>query len=162
MRADGQHLNLRLVHRLQDGPLESSEPTWHQQLPVVPRVRLPHSEGKVWLVGSHGEVAERLPVNATWASDLGLMVTEVDVTGMVGSTWFPPAFAISASYVGKPWVEPVPSDLAEAQPTDSKLPSAASLRVLVAQLLLDYQPAARKSDARWKRAFAGLMRTAHR
>jgi hypothetical protein len=159
---DGHRVRFRLVERLQQGPVEAGTASWVSHLPVVPRLRLPHDGGSIWLVGERGQLEERPGTAATWLADLGLMANEVDVTSMVRSTWFEPAFVVSNSFRGKPWVEPVPPGLGKAQA--SELPRAlnrSAARDLVSKLLVGYSPAARAADASWKRAFAALMRTAH-
>jgi hypothetical protein len=158
----GSRLQMRLVDRMQQGPLPPDLHSWVDEVPVVPRVVVPWEAGSIWLVGERGELEQRPVVAPAWAEALRLTISEIDVTSTVRSTWFEPAFVIADSFRGKPWVAPVPAGAAEAQPGErSRLLNPAAARALVTRLLTGYQPVARQSDARWKRAFAALLRTAH-
>jgi hypothetical protein len=126
-------------------------------------VRLPGAHEKVWLLGDKGEAEERAVRPAAWLNDLDLMDNEVDVTGLLNSTSFAPGYVVAPSFMGKPWVERVPDGVAMAHDSEpSRGFPAASARELVSRLLVDYAPAERKVDARWKKCLAAFLRTVHR
>lgn len=162
VEADGHRLRFRLVERLQQGPVETVASSWVDGLPIAPHLRLPHERGSIWLVGERGQLEERPAIAPAWVTGLGLMANEVDVTSMVSSTWFEPSFVVSSCFHGKPWIEAIPDGMAKPQSTERPRElNRAAARELVSKLLLGYGPPARTADERWKRAFAGLMRTAH-
>lgn len=163
LNADGHRLSLRLVDRLESGPsARHGRPSWSDDLPVVERVRVPWHAGSIWLVGERGELEERPPAPPPWLQELGLVVGELDVTSMLTSTGFAPAFVVARTYRGKPWVEAVPKTLARAR--DGERPrelNRSAARELVSALLVQYGPDDRAADPRWKRAFAAVLRAVH-
>ena len=163
IQADGKQIPLRLLERLVESPVTPDREVWTDVLVESARVRVPCSGDSVWLLGADGELEERTPVPPGWVASLGLMANEVDLTGVVAQTWFQPAYLVSSSYMGKPWVEPVGVPAIHGEHDRTRRPfDRDKARKLVTALMHDYGPEVRKTDKRWKRSFAALMRTVHR
>ena len=162
VQVDGATTRIRLVTEAKVGPGDEPVDSWIDGLVASDRLAIPHDRGNVWLIGSNGEAEERKPVSPTWLKDLGLLQNQVDVSGLIRNAAFPPAYVVSPSYMGKPWVQEVPRPYTESTAFESPRPlNIAAARMLVEALLVEYRPARMRDDRTWKRALAALLRTAH-
>jgi hypothetical protein len=162
VRGDGTTIHFRLVGEVKVGPSDEPVDSWIDGMTTSDRLAIPHDRGNVWLIGTNGEAEERKPVSPAWLTDLGLLRNQVDVSALIRNAAFPPAYVVSPSYMGKPWVQAVPGAYKVSTVFESPRPlNLAAARMLVEALLVDYRPSRMREDRAWKRALAAFLRTAH-
>lgn len=161
--ADGHQVRFRLSDRLLAVGDVVDGPSWYDDLDHPVRMSVPHDGGTVWIVGADGACAERKVAECRWATELGLFANEADVTGVVGTVPFVPAYVVSTQGGGHLWVTRVPEELREGDDSaEQENPDWVRARDLVSALLAGCNPPAMQTEKEWRRMLAALMRKVHR